>query len=270
MYSLLKYGLISYSSINYNKLNVFNLLGDFMQGIATCLRCGITFKYCRANSQKKAFYCSWKCFAQKKQKSNCLFCDKEFKFWKSVRPRAIFCSRLCQNTYQSRKRMQLYHETINNLTNEEMLDHMKLSFERNVIKHEGCWDWRLTKSGKYGRLFYCGKVIPAHRASYLIHRGDIPSNLFVLHKCDNPICTNPDHLFLGTTSDNHRDMIAKNRSNPPRGERARASKLTEEKVKEIRRLLALGVMAIRIANDLGVHKTTVSDIKLGKTWKHIK
>lgn len=84
-------------------------------------------------------------------------------------------------------------------------------FENVEIK-EGCWGWRAATNRKgYGR-FYSKHTQSAHRFSWIIHKGKIPDGLFVLHKCDNPPCTNPEHLFLGTNLDNIRDMIAKGRN----------------------------------------------------------
>jgi HNH endonuclease len=99
------------------------------------------------------------------------------------------------------------------LTPEEKKEAIRQQFEKSVIKQTGCWGWRKKplKTG-YGAL-YIGKrkLASAHRISWIIHRGEIPDKLFVLHKCDNRICTNPDHLFLGTHIDNMRDMVSKNR-----------------------------------------------------------
>src|SRR3990167_2614215 len=85
-------------------------------------------------------------------------------------------------------------------------------YEKHVIKNEiGCWGWKTSLSQGYG-AFRCGvNRIRAHKASWIIHFGEIPKGLCVLHKCDNPICSNPMHLFLGTRRDNCLDMISKKR-----------------------------------------------------------
>lgn len=96
-------------------------------------------------------------------------------------------------------------------------------FWRNVLKTDSCWEWQgqcdsvrpaSTKGMRlrYGRFQIKGKRFKAHRISWQMHFGPVPSGLNVLHKCDNPPCINPDHLFLGTTRDNSRDMSAKGRS----------------------------------------------------------
>lgn len=85
------------------------------------------------------------------------------------------------------------------------------SFMANVEKTDSCWIWKGHKDRKgYGKTKLSGKRFGAHRLSYLYHVCD-PLDMHVLHKCDNPICVNPDHLFLGTHSDNMRDMSSKGR-----------------------------------------------------------
>lgn len=88
------------------------------------------------------------------------------------------------------------------------------SFWKKVIKMEGCWDWKGYKNKQlYGRMGVGpSQCVNAHRVSWVIHFGEIPDGLFVCHKCDNPSCTNPEHLFLGTRQDNAYDMMIKKRS----------------------------------------------------------
>src|SRR5688572_21396248 len=87
-------------------------------------------------------------------------------------------------------------------------------FEAKVLKTAGCWRWLATKNNKgYGMIGInaaIGKRL-AHRVSYELYVGPIPDGLCVLHHCDNPECTRPDHLFLGTKKDNMADMDAKGR-----------------------------------------------------------
>lgn len=93
-------------------------------------------------------------------------------------------------------------------------------FWLNVKKLDnGCWIWSkcLTHSG-YGRFQYRGKTLRTHRFSYELEYGPIPSNIYVCHRCDNPSCVNPLHLFLGTAKENTQDMILKGRLKRDRGE----------------------------------------------------
>jgi hypothetical protein len=128
-----------------------------------------------------------------------------------------------------------------------------------------------------------GRQMQAHRASWLIHRGDIPDNLWVLHKCDNPPCVNPGHLFLGTYQDNIDDMVSKGRhshgdrqwlrKNPERVNRGEAvpwSKLTADTVREIRTLFATGDYSkMDLVRQFGVTHPTIRRILSRKIWRHI-
>lgn len=89
----------------------------------------------------------------------------------------------------------------------------KNAFFKHVSPQEdGCWQWTgRIRDGGYGRMKLNGKETRAHRVSWLIHKGDIPNGLCVLHRCDNRLCVNPKHLFLGTRRDNYEDMKKKGR-----------------------------------------------------------
>ena len=139
-----------------------------------------------------------------------------------------------------------------------------------------CWEWTACRnSNGYGRLNINGKVVLAHRVSWQIHHGEIPKGrgyhgTCVLHRCDNSICVNPDHLFLGTQLDNIRDRDNKYRQGDHAGERNGRSKLTESQVIKIRRIYLDGAISHRhIARMFNVSKTTAGDILRRNIWKHI-
>lgn len=135
-----------------------------------------------------------------------------------------------------------------------------------------CWLWNKTVVGGYGVLFVDGIPWKAHRYSYLLHRGEFPRELQVLHRCDNTTCTNPKHIFLGTQLDNIRDMQSKNRQRGAVGERNKKAKLSEEQVVEVRRKYKKGcpVNGCKpLADKLGVHPNSISNIVCGTTWGHL-
>ena len=82
-----------------------------------------------------------------------------------------------------------------------------------IVETDECWEWIAFKNKDgYGLFGYNGKNQKAHRVSWQLHNGPIPDGLCVLHKCDNPSCVNPNHLFLGTNADNIKDRVNKNRT----------------------------------------------------------
>lgn len=126
----------------------------------------------------------------------------------------------------------------------------------------------------YPQVAHKGKNAPAHRKFYEELFGDIPKGLLVRHKCDNPLCVNPEHLELGTHKDNSEDMVKRGRS--ARGEKNATSKLKEVQVIEIKEtLLKSEVMGVKATCELlskkfNVGLSTIFDIYYDKTWKHVK
>lgn len=134
-------------------------------------------------------------------------------------------------------------------------------------RRTGCWNWSGMKSKTgYGQVKRDGKFLFAHRYSYLLHKGELGS-LFVLHKCDNRLCVNPDHLFLGTQKENQQDMRAKGRH--IYGEKSPNAKLTEKDVLEMYRLHDEGIGTIRLAHIFGVTKNLAWLVVTGKSWAHL-
>jgi hypothetical protein len=157
----------------------------------------------------------------------------------------------------------------------KIVDHyesMRERFWKNTEKADGCWNWtgQLDRKG-YGVMNVGGRkgnMVHAHRVAYTLVIGMFADGLQVLHKCDNKRCVNPDHLFLGTNADNMRDKITKGRQ--AKGEGITGSKLTIEKVVEIRRRYAAGESdQPTLAREYGVGVATVCQAISGKTWAHV-
>lgn len=133
-----------------------------------------------------------------------------------------------------------------------------------------CWLWNASKREGYGRFRVNGKHVTAHRFSWELFYGPIPEGKSVLHKCDNPECPNPEHLFLGTHRDNMDDMLAKDRQRSSLGTDNTHVKITVNQVHEIRAIYALGGITQRaLAKAFGVRKAAVWKIVNQRTWTHI-
>lgn len=144
-----------------------------------------------------------------------------------------------------------------------------------VNKETRCWEWtaHLMPDG-YGRFQYGPKDgqirVRAHRWSYEHWIGPIPDGMLVCHRCDNPVCVFPDHLFVGTSSENKQDEIRKGRNNPPRGTRNPRAVLSESLVQQIRSMYVPRRMSYRkIARELGVSEPAVKNVVQGITWRHV-
>lgn len=141
-------------------------------------------------------------------------------------------------------------------------------FSAMVINHSnGCWEIVGKAAHASGHVGFKDAGKPAEMAHRIVYRNFVgePGNLCVLHRCDNPRCVNPDHLFLGTRTDNSIDKVQKNRQS--KGETAN-HKLREEQVREIRCLVEAGEKQRKIAEKYGVHQSAVSRIANRKRWSH--
>jgi len=144
---------------------------------------------------------------------------------------------------------------------------MEARFLTKVVKCEnGCWEWSEYKD-KDGYGIY--KQHRAHRVAYELWKGKIPSGQLVRHTCDNPPCVNPEHLLVGTQTDNMNDMVKRNRHTAVKGQQQRGSKLTDDIVREIRILEGFGFTLKELGNMYQVHISTIWRTINGKNWKHI-
>ena len=134
----------------------------------------------------------------------------------------------------------------------------------------GCIERAAKNSRGYNSFNFRGRSDVAHRASYILHKGEIPDGLEVMHSCDNRICINPDHLSLGTRQDNMDDMAEKGRRKSVQGEKHSFAKLTEQDVLNIRASYKPYVVtASQIAAKYGLMPATVYDIIARRIWSHL-
>lgn len=165
-------------------------------------------------------------------------------------------------------------------------------FFASVKKSTGCWIWTGLRNKKgYGSIaVWLGPskraMVLAHRWSWEHHVGKIPEGSCVLHRCDVPSCVRPEHLFLGSRTDNNKDMSDKGRrrsasgdangrrkhpDNWPKGEAITGSKLSEEEVRRVRAEYVDGSTSfVKLGKKYGVGRTTVENIVKGRKWKHVR
>lgn len=163
------------------------------------------------------------------------------------------------------------------LADPQKRDRLRVCLDRHIQRGDldDCWMWHgATGNGGYGRLG-AGKGIQvrAHRAIWALENGPISPSLEVCHRCDNPPCCNPAHLFLGTHRANMSDMKEKGRHAPPphyAGERHSRATLTEERVREIRCAMPLRYGDLsRFARKFGVSPNAIHAVVTNKVWRHV-
>lgn len=162
-------------------------------------------------------------------------------------------------------------------------------FWSKVAKADGCWLWQGPCNWRgYGLFGYSigggkWKQCGAHRVAFELTLGLIPMGLYVCHRCDNPGCVNPDHLFLGTPIANTADMVSKGRQargdlhgsrlhpeRRPRGEEHHRAVLTADIVREIRREYANGARQCDLAVRFGMRQRNVSNVVRRQTWREVE
>jgi hypothetical protein len=151
-------------------------------------------------------------------------------------------------------------------------------FWNRVEKTDACWVWHGGTADGYGQLQIDKRYVKAHRYAWAEAFGQVPDGLCVLHRCDNRRCVRPDHLFLGTRSDNNGDRDLKGRAargirhgahtHPDafRGERHSRAKLTEVEVRAVRRLRLKGMTQVNLAQQFGVSRWLIRSICDGRAW----
>lgn len=135
------------------------------------------------------------------------------------------------------------------------------------VPEAGCWLWTgSTTEDGHGRAWFNGKQPPAHRVSWMMHKGPIPDGQQVLHKCDVACCVNPAHLYLGTDKDNVRDRVVRGRSAPVDHEHAPNAKLTQAQVDRIRAMRQQGATQAALSEHFGISRSQVGNIVNRRQW----
>lgn len=140
-----------------------------------------------------------------------------------------FCS-YCKNEFQNRSK--------------EIGCSLKCKLLGDIRKEGDCWLFKNSSCGEYSKIRWNAKWHLAHRISYEVHNGPIPKGKWICHKCDTPKCVNPDHLFIGSASENRKDAVSKKRV--PMGEANHFSKFTDIQVNEMRQLHEEGLTYERL------------------------
>lgn len=236
--------------------------------IKQCAECGADFSTipCRIRVGK-GIYCSRLCATSSKRTlaaHYCVTCEREyFPTTKDIRGGSKNCSLECSRIFRTKQKNDLALIT--------------KRFWAKVDKRGDCWLWTASKRRLgYGQFRMRFRLYLAHQASYILTYGVIPDGLMVCHRCDNPPCVNPDHLFLGTQSDNMQDMVAKKRGwtqqpgNVKQGLESSVAKFTADQVLAIRAAAANKTMTqVEMMKVYNAGEATIYRVIHKKTYRDV-
>ena len=216
------------------------------------------------------------------------FCKRHYQIWLDAHPNSVCTVSGCSGTYRIKRglcskhyhRWQRHGDPLAISRKPNRNKDLAVGFWECVDKTPGfgpkgdCWTWIGNRqSNGYGTISVNCKHKPAHRVSWELANGEIPDGVFVLHKCDVPLCIRPDHLFLGDQQANVSDCINKGRFKflgEHKGEEHPRSTLTDAQVLEIRRRYTgrFGE-CLELAKEYGVSRPVINRVINNKTWKHL-
>lgn len=179
----------------------------------------------------------------------------------------VLSNDLCSKHYQRARRTGNLDDPIRESEKDRFMRHVE-------VMTSGCWAWNgnTMRHSKRGIFILKRKNTLAYRAAWILFVGEIPDGLLACHKCDNPNCVNPDHLFIGTHKDNMQDAKRKGRINTTirqRGGAHTSAKLKEYQVIEIRKRLAAGEKQPLLAAEYKVSTSLISAINTRQIWKQL-
>lgn len=171
---------------------------------------------------------------------------------------------LCSKHYQ---RLMRHGDALKVITLERDTINQVLADGHVKNNETECWEWRGTRNAHgYGVAHYKCRTIAAHRAAYECWVGPLVKGMQINHKCDNPLCINPSHLYQGTQKQNVADMITRNRINRKGVHCNGPRKLNDDQVRAIRKS---SLSTRKAAAVFGVSQHTISDVRTGKSWSHL-
>jgi len=142
-----------------------------------------------------------------------------------------------------------------------------MQIEDSVDKTQSCWVWTKSTRAGYGQVMVDGKRWSAHRLFYTLHKGPIPDGKLVCHTCDNKLCVNPEHLYVGTHVDNNNDTYLRNRM--PNKQGYNAKNVVKLDLAEALEIKYSKTPSSILEEMFGINQSQISRIRNGKTWKNI-
>ena len=226
----------------------------------TCAHCGAVVTLSKSQKQRVkrggAIYCDRQCYQASRvteTEQRCAVCGGPFmaRADNLAKGYARYCSKVCSNRARALPEAERFWALVDRTG-------------------DGCWLWQAARDKQgYGLFTRDGhKQIVAHRMAYELTYGPVDAGTRILHRCDNPPCCWPQHLFPGTDRDNSDDKVAKGRH--LKGEQIAKAKLTEEQVREIRHLAATGTPVASLAGRFNVTAGAIYFVLSRYTWKHVE